>query len=74
MQIRKNHDMTLIWRALGRPCLSPYAPWYFGIADVPAEYGTGRPDEAVRSQFAVPAADLDYSDAEAWYRYSDGYV
>ena len=71
VQIRKNHDMTLIWRALGRPCLSPYAPWYFGIADVPAEYGTGRPDEAVRSHFAVPAADLDYSDAEAWYRYTD---
>ncbi|MDR1048114.1 MAG: C69 family dipeptidase [Synergistaceae bacterium] len=70
VQIRENHDMTLIWRALGRPCLTPYSPWYFGIAKVPDGYA-GDPEEAVKTHFAVPAADLDYSKDEAWFHYTD---
>jgi dipeptidase len=70
VQIRENHDMTLIWRALGRPCLSPYSPWYFGIANAPEGYA-GDPERAVRTHFAVPAADLDYSKKTAWFHYTD---
>ncbi|MDR1375904.1 MAG: C69 family dipeptidase [Synergistaceae bacterium] len=70
VQIRENHDMTLIWRALGRPCLTPYSPWYFGIAKVPDQYA-GDPEEALKTHFAVPAADLDYSKDEAWFHYTD---
>lgn len=70
VQVRENHDMTLIRRALGRPCVTPYTPWYFGMTEIPAEYGNGRPEEAVKTHFAVPAGDLDYS-AAAWYRYTD---
>ncbi|MDR1977430.1 MAG: C69 family dipeptidase [Synergistaceae bacterium] len=70
VQIRENHDMTLIWRALGRPCLTPYSPWYFGITDVPGEYADD-PEKALKTHFAVPAADLDYSKDEAWFHYTD---
>ncbi|MDR2179442.1 MAG: C69 family dipeptidase [Synergistaceae bacterium] len=70
VQIRENHDMTLIWRALGRPCLSPYSPWYFGIERVPGAYA-GDPEEAVKTHFSVPPSDVDYSRDEAWFRYTD---
>ncbi|MDR1379844.1 MAG: C69 family dipeptidase [Synergistaceae bacterium] len=70
VQIRENHDMTLIWRALGRPCLSLYSPWYFGISNVPQEYADD-PERAVRTHFSVPAADLDYSKDTAWFHYTD---
>jgi dipeptidase len=72
VQIREKHDMTLIWRALGRPCLSPYSPWYFGISKVPEKYEeyAGDPEKAIRTHFSVPASDLNYSDA-AWFRCTD---
>jgi hypothetical protein len=70
VQVRENHDMTLIWYALGRPCLAPYTPWYFGVMDVPGEFA-GDPEEAVKTHFAVPAADLDYVKDAAWFRYTD---
>ena len=71
VQIRENHDMTLIRRALGRPCFSPYVPWYFGMTEVPAEYGNGKPEDAVRSHFAVPAEELSYTTSEAWFHHTD---
>jgi dipeptidase len=70
VQIRKNHDMTLIRRASGRPCLAPYTPWYFGMTVVPAKYSGGDPEEAVKTHFAVPPEDLDHTGA-AWFRYTD---
>ncbi|MDR3231673.1 MAG: C69 family dipeptidase [Synergistaceae bacterium] len=70
VQIRKNHDMTLIRRALGRPCLAPYTPWYFGVTAVPAKYSGGDPENAVRTHFAVPPEDLNHTDA-AWFRNTD---
>ena len=70
VQIRQNHDMTLIWRVLGRPCITPYSPWYFGIAEVGREFA-GDPEEAVRTHFSVAAAELDYSKDEAWFHYTD---
>jgi dipeptidase len=71
VQIRENHDMTLIWRALGRPCLSPYSPWYFGISHAPQGYDADDPERAVRTHFSVPAAELDYSKGTAWFHYTD---
>jgi dipeptidase len=70
VQIRENHDMTLIWRALGRPCLSPYSPWYFGIVCAPDAYA-GDSEEALKTHFSVPPSDLDYSKDEAWFHYTD---
>ena len=70
VQIRENHDMTLIWRALGRPCLSPYSPWYFGIARVPDAYASD-PEESLKTHFSVSPADLDYSKDEPWFHCTD---
>lgn len=71
VQIRENHDMTLIRRALGRPCFAPYVPWYFGMTAVPTEYGNGKPEEAVRTHFSVAPEDLNYTAAEAWFHHTD---
>lgn len=71
VQIRDNHDMTIIRRALGRPCLSVYIPWYFGMDSVPPSFGKGNSEEAVSSHFSVPPAELDYSKDEAWFHYTD---
>ena len=69
VQIRRNPAMTLIRRALGRPCLAPYVPWYFGMTSVPEGYGAPDPEVALATHFSVPASDLDHTRA-AWFRHT----
>jgi len=69
VQIRERTEMTLIRRALGRPCLSPYIPWYLGISSVPEGYGASDPEAALATHFSVPASDLDCTGA-AWFRHT----
>lgn len=71
VQIRENHDMTLVRRALGRPCFAPFVPWYFGMSSVPEGYGTDDPEKAVETHFSVPPSDLDYAANDAGFRHTD---
>lgn len=69
VQVRANPEMTVIRRALGRPCLAPYVPWYFGITSVPEGYGAPDPEAALATHFSVPASDLDWT-RSAWFRHT----
>lgn len=69
VQIREEPEMILIHRALGRPCLAPYVPWYFGITSVPPGCGAPDPEKALATHFAVPASDMDCADTP-WFRHT----
>lgn len=70
VQIRDLHEQTVIRRALGRPCLSPYIPWHFGMTRLPDAFtasGGLVPDEALRTHFSVSAHDLDFLADDPWW-------
>ncbi len=67
VQIRHNPDRIVIRKALGRPCLSPYAAWYFGIPSIPEGYEDKDPDTALSEHFKNNPDDMDYRN-NAWYR------
>lgn len=69
VEVRHAPERILARRALGRPCLSPYMPWYLGIAEVPEGYGyAAGAKEALATHFSVPATDLDWREDSAWFR------
>jgi hypothetical protein len=65
-QIRENPSDILIRRALGKPCMSPYLPWYLGTSAVPEEFGRHDPDQSLSSHFSAPASDFDYEIPGLW--------
>ena len=67
VKIRHNPDRILIYKALGRPCYSPYIPWYFGITADPKGYEEISPDKALDEHFQTKPEDMGYKD-NAWYR------
>ena len=67
VKIRHNPDRVLIYKALGRPCYSPYIPWYFGISSDPEGYEDIDSDKAMLEHFQTKPEDMDYRD-NAWYR------
>ena len=67
VQIRYNPDRILIYKALGRPCDSPYLPWYFGITADPEGYEFMDPEKALLEHFNTTPEDMNYKD-NAWYR------
>ena len=69
-EIRDDADGILLRRALGRPCLSPYMPWYFGVTRTPDGYCAPAqdPEEALATHFSVPASDMDFDAGSAWFR------
>ncbi|MBQ7196273.1 MAG: C69 family dipeptidase [Synergistaceae bacterium] len=67
VQIRHNPDRTILRKALGRPCVSPYVPWYFGINSLPEGYEDDDPEKALLEHFHLKPEDLDYKD-NAWFR------
>lgn len=71
VQIRNNPAEILIWRALGKPCLSPYIPWYLGLEKTPDAFGQYDHEQALHSHFSAPASDFDYMNGGLWRHYTD---
>ncbi len=71
VQIRSNPSEALIWRALGKTCLSPYIPWYLGLEKAPDAFGQYDHERALRSHFSAPASDFDYMNGGLWRHYTD---
>ena len=71
IQFRDNPQFTVIWKASGRPCTSPYVPWYLGIQKIPDGYSFGDPVRAMANHFNPTAADLSYDPEKAWWTFVD---
>lgn len=65
--LRHDPERTIVRRALGRPCVSPYLPWYLGTASAPEDYGGQDPDGALATHFSVSPVNMDWED-DAWHR------
>lgn len=66
-QIRSTPDMTILRRALGRPCYSPYAVWYLGINGIPESYEDKDSESSLEEHFRTKPEDMDYKN-NAWFR------
>lgn len=71
IQLRNDPDMTVMWRASGHPCTSPYTPWYGGIKQVPEEYAFIDPELGKATHFAAPSEDYSYDPSRAWWAFID---
>jgi dipeptidase len=71
IQFRDNPQFTVIWKTCGRPCTSPYVPWYLGIQRIPAGYSLGDPIRAMANHFNPTAENLGYNPGRAWWTFVD---
>jgi dipeptidase len=71
VQIRDDPSAILIRRAFGKPCLSPYTPWYPGMTRVPEGFEGGGHEYALSTHFSSPASDFDYSLTPGWRAHVD---
>lgn len=74
VELRENASDPLkavYWRATGRPCASPYIPWYIGITSVPGGYGWIDPNIGYTLRFEPHASLYDYDSSHAWWVFKD---
>jgi dipeptidase len=71
VEFRNDPRFTVIWRASGRPCTSPYVPWYLGIQELPEGYGWIDPKTGQDNHFKPSAENLGCDPARAWWAFMD---
>ncbi len=71
IQFRNDPRLTVIWLTTGRPCTSPYVPWYLGIKRIPEGYGRIDPGKGPDSHFRTSAEDYGYEPTRAWWAFID---
>ena len=62
-------DLTCMWRACPKPCLSPYVPWYLGNLAVPCGYEWTDPLIAQTTHFCPAEEELRYNPARAYWAF-----
>lgn len=58
--------LTIVYRALPRPCILPYVPWFLGIEKHPEGYCWMNWDEAEKTHFKTTADDFRNDPARAY--------
>lgn len=71
LQFREDPNFTVIWRATGRPCVSPYVPWYLGNLEVPEGYGWIDENTGMKTHFKPSSDDLSYNKDRTWWKFKD---
>jgi len=71
IQMRQDPNLTVMWRASGHPCTSPYTPWYGGITAIPKEYQFIDPVLGKYTHFAARSEDYSYDPSRAWWAFID---
>lgn len=71
VEFRNDPRFTVIWRTSGRPCTSPYVPWYLGIQTLPDGYGGIDPQTGQDNHFKPSAENLGYDPGRAWWAFMD---
>ena len=67
VQIRGEADRIIIRKALGRPCVSPYLIWYFGIINEFESHEAEDSEKALFEHFNTKPEDMDYK-YDSWHR------
>ena len=62
-------ELTVIWRAFPRPCVSPYTPWFGGITKLPEGYEWYGPNASLRSHFASDDREFKYDANLAYWAF-----
>jgi len=71
VEFRNDPRFTVVWRTSGRPCTSPYVPWYLGIQKLPEGYGWIDPGTGQDNHFRPSAGNLGYDPGRAWWAFMD---
>ena len=71
VEFRNDPRFTVIWRTSGRPCTSPYVPWYLGIQKLPDGCGWVDPKTGQDNHFKPSAKNLSYDPGRAWWAFMD---
>ena len=67
IRVRRTPERIILYKALGRPCFSPYLAWYNGIIDKPEGYEDKDSETSLNEHFKTQPEDMDYKN-NAWFR------
>ena len=71
IQLRENPALTVMWKATGHACTSPYVPWYVHSEQVPASFSWIEPKLGMATHFSPAASDLSYDPSRAWWAFQE---
>lgn len=71
IRFRDRPELITLWTATGRPCTSPFVPWYGGIVGMPKDQFVEDCSTALERQFAFKPSDFDYDSSLAWWAVQD---
>ncbi|MCF8335879.1 MAG: C69 family dipeptidase [Bacteroidales bacterium] len=72
-ELRKDMPVDIgavMWLAPRRPCIQPYVPWYFGMAEIPGDFALTNPQSALENHFYAPENILEYNEEHAFAEYA----
>ena len=61
--------LTIVCRAMPRPCILPYVPWFLGVRSFPDGYSWRTWEEAERTHFHTTAEDFRNDPRRAWSQF-----
>jgi len=62
-------ELTCVWQAFRRPCMSPYTPWYMGLTRMPEGYEWMGHKSSLLSHFAVDKREMTYDPNLAYWAF-----
>lgn len=71
MQFRDLPELNTLWSATGRPCTSPFVPWYGGVVGMPKDRFVEDWQTALKRHFSLVPSDLDHDSGLAWWTVQD---
>ena len=71
VRFRDRPELNTLWTATGRPCASPFVPWYGGVLGMHKEQFVEDPNLALERHFSLKQSDLDHDPELAWWAVQD---
>lgn len=71
VRFRDRPELNTLWTATGRPCTSPFVPWYGGVLGMSKEQFVEDPNLALERHFSLKQSDLDHDPDLAWWAVQD---
>ncbi len=69
VEFQDDPDLTTVWRATLRPCVSPYVPWFPSITSAPKGYGWQDVESARLTHFCADKNEFIYHGDRAYWAF-----
>jgi len=67
VRFRDRPELNTLWTSSGRPCTSPFVPWYGGVLGMPQEFLVEDHESSLKRHFNFTPKDMAYDPSIPWW-------